>query len=228
MKKDTIYYNKLWQEKKIEPNRLYMQERVLKTFKTLFSKILKSEFSGKVLDVGSGDGSFVQICKQNGIEANGIDICNGIDFEKDTLPFKESEFDIAVMYSVLEHLQSPGNILLEIHKVLKYRGKLIIITANFEIGNLFLYSGDFFNDPTHVHPYNRKSIKTLMKMYNFEERFLGLWTVCKSHMIWRLPETLQFYYGALLPFLGTTRYVPNFLKGKSKSMLCVFENNKGV
>lgn len=223
MKQDVIYYNKLWLEKKKEPDRLYMQERVLKTFNVLFSKILKSDFSGKLLDVGSGDGTFVQVCKQYGIEAKGIDVCDGIDFEKDKLSFEDNEFDIVVMYSVLEHLQSPGNILLEIHRILKNTGKLVIITTNFELDNLFLCGRDFFNDPTHIHPYNRKSIRTLMKMYNFKEKFIGLWTACKSYMIWKLSETLQFYYGVLLPFKGTTKYVPRFLTGRSKSMLCVFE-----
>ena len=117
--KDIVYYNKFWQKKRLEPNRLYMQERVLKTFKTLFSEILKSDFSGKVLDVGSGDGSFVEICKQNGIKAKGIDICDGVNFEKDKLPFKDNEFDIVIMYSVLEHLQNPSNVLLETHRAVR-------------------------------------------------------------------------------------------------------------
>lgn len=223
MEKDIMHYNELWQKKKLEPDRLYMQERVLKTLKTLFSKTLKSEFSGKVLDVGSGDGSLVQVCNQNGIDAQGIDIPQGINFEKDKLPFGDNEFKIAIMYSVLEHLERPGNILLEVYRVLKNGGKLIIITTNFELENLLLCGRDFYNDPTHIHPYNRKSIRTLMRMYKFKEAFLGLWTVCKSHRIWNLPETVQFYYGALLPFRGTTKHVPGFLKGKSKTMLCIFE-----
>jgi hypothetical protein len=99
----------------------------------------------------------------------------------------------------------------------------LIITSNFEFGSFFLCDRDFFIDPTHIRPYNRRSIRLLMKMYNFKERFLGLWTVCKSPLVWRMPEALQFYYGAFLPFAGATRYAPVFLKGRSRSMLCVFE-----
>lgn len=223
MDKDIIYYNKLWQIKKIEPNRLHTQEKVFKTLKVLFSKILKSEFSGKILDVGSGDNALVQVCLKHGIEAKGIDICNGVNFESDKLPFKDNEFDIVIMYSVIEHLQRPVNILLEVHRVLKPGGKVVIITSNFQLENLFLCAKDFFNDPTHIRPYNRKSIRMLMQIYNFREKFVGLWTVCKSSMVWKLPETFQFYYGALLLFRGTISYVPQFLKGKSRSMLCVFE-----
>lgn len=223
MSKNIVNYNLLWQKKRQEVDRLYMQERVLKTLKSLFSNLLASDFKGKVLDIGSGDGSFVEVCKQNGIEAVGVDISDGIDFEKDRAAFKDNDFDFAVMYSVLEHLRDPSNILSETYRILKPHGKLIIITSNFELGSLFLCDRDFFIDPTHVHPYNRKSIRLLMKMYNFKERFVGLWTVCKSPLIWKMPETLQFYYGAFLPFRGTARYAPIFLKGKSRSMLCVFE-----
>lgn len=226
---DTIHYNKLWQERRFRPDRLYMQERVLKTFKVLFQKILKSDFSGKVLDVGCGDGSFVRVCTEHGIEAVGIDIGDGINFEKDKLPFKDNEFDIAIMYSVIEHLQSPSNILLELYRILKKNGKLIIIVTNFELERPFICGKEFFSDPAHIHPYNRKSIRILMKIYNFKEKFMGLWTVCKSHVIWKLPETLQFYYGALLPFRGKTRripkLIPGFLRGKSRSLLGVFEKS---
>jgi len=223
MGKDTIYYNKLWLEKQKEPDRQYMQGRVLRTFKALFSKVLNSEFSGRVLDVGSGDGSFVNVCTQNGIDAKGVDICHGIDLERDKLPFGDGEFDMVTMYSVIEHLNTPANVLLEIHRVLKNNGKLIMVTSNFELENPILCEKGFFNDPNHVHPYNRKSIRMLMKMYDFKEEFIGLWTVCKSHMIWKLPEIIQFYFGAFLPFQGRARHVPGFLKGRSKSMLCIFE-----
>lgn len=223
MKSETIQYNKLWQNKKTEPDRVYMQTRVLKTFKTLFSKLMNCEFSGKVLDLGAGDKSFVGVCRDSGIEAKGVDICDGVDFETDRLPFKDVEFDIVVMYSVIEHLRHPGNVLTEIRRVLKPAGKLLIVTTNFELHNAFLCGKEFFDDPTHTHPYNRKSIRMLMNMYEFKERFMGLWTVCKSYRIWKLPEQVQFYYGALLPFKGTRRYAPGFLRGRSKSLLCVFE-----
>lgn len=227
MNKDAFFYNKLWQEKRLDPDRLYMQGRVLKTLKTLFSEILKTEFPRKILDVGAGDGAFVEVClRQNGIEAVAIDICDGVDFEKDRLPFNDHEFDGAVMYSVIEHLLNPGHLLLELRRILKPGGLLVIITPNFQLDNLLVCSRDFFNDPTHIHPYNPTSIRMVMKIYDFKERFIGLWTVCKSPTIWRLPEKAQFYLGTLLPFTGKTKHVPHFLKGKSKSILCVFENNK--
>ncbi len=223
MDKNIFHYHMQWQNKSMESDRLYMQERVFKTLQSLFLKILNSEFKGRILDVGFGDGSFIQICAKHGLRAQGVDICHGINFETDRLPYEDSTFDIAIMYSVIEHLYSPCNILTEIRRVLRPKGKLIIITTNFELDNFLLCGRDFFDDPTHIHPYNRKSLRMLLKMYDFKERFLGLWVICKSHKIWKLPETLQFYYGAFLPFKGTAKYAPGFLKGRSRGILSVFE-----
>lgn len=203
-----------------------MQERAFSTIKKLVENILNDKFEGKILDIGSGDGVFVEVCKSRGLEARGIDICHGVDFEKDKLPFENKTFDFISMYSVIEHLHHPSNILLEAHRVLNDDGKLVLITTNFQLDNPLLCGRDFFNDPTHVHPYNRQSIRKLMKMYNFSETFIGLWTVGKSTLVWKLPEGMQFLLGALLPFSGRTKFAPGFLKGKSKSMICVFKKQK--
>lgn len=221
-------YHRYWCGQKKLVDQRYLQTRVLRTLRNLFEFILKKEFGKKILDLGCGDGSFVRVCNENNITARGIDISDGINFECDKLPYEDDSFDIVLLYSIIEHIENPDNILCEIKRVLRKNGFVIIITHNFELSNWLLCGRDFYNDPTHRRPYNRVSIKKLMTMYEFSKCFLGLWTVCKSPFIWRLPEKLQFYYGAVLPFPGLAKFVPPFLKGRSKSMLCVFENGKNV
>lgn len=223
MSTNILHYNKWWMKKKTQPDRLYMQQRALNTLQRFFCKILKREFGQRVLDLGSGDHTFVDVCVKNGIDAHGIDICHGVDFETDRLPFSDGFFDVVLMYAVIEHIQSPANILLEAKRVLRDKGALVVITPNFDLQHWWLCSRDFFNDPTHARPYNRFSIKTLMHMYDFNQLFVGLWTVGKSAVFWRLPETLAFYCGSLIPFTGKAKYIPQFLKGKSRSMLAVSE-----
>jgi len=229
MKKNTITqnYNKDWQKKILDEERMNSQQRVFDTFSNLFNDILGIEFKGKILDLGCGDGALVNLLNtKKNIEAKGIDINQGINFESDSLPFKNKEFDIIIMYSVIEHLYDPGNILVEISKILKNNGHIIIITSNFDLSHLRICDRGFYNDPTHVHPYNPISIQHLMRLYNFEKSFIGLWTVKKSSKLWKLPMKLQFYVGSLLPFRGDKKLVPSFLKGKSKTMICVFKNVK--
>tara|TARA_B100000315_G_scaffold257499_1_gene306570 strand:- start:1735 stop:2424 length:690 start_codon:yes stop_codon:yes gene_type:complete len=229
MKKDLLIkkYNEDWRKKFNEKGRLQLQQRALYAFKNLFNNILHEPFEGNIVDVGCGDGALVEVFNQEDkINAKGIDINGGVNFETDPLPYKDNEFDIAIMYSVIEHIYGPDNILSELKRVLRNGGLIVFVSPNLSLSNLIICDRGFFNDPTHVHPYNPVSIQHLMKLYNYSERFIGLWTVRKSAFIWKLPMQLQFYIGALLPFRGTVSLVPSFLKGKSRTMLCVFENVK--
>jgi len=223
----TEAYNADWQKKALEDGRLKSQERVYCALSMLFNEVLRVPLKGKVLDLGCGDGSLVKILnRKDGIIAAGIDIKDGVNFETDVLPYGENEFDIAIMYAVIEHLNNPSNILAELRRVTKKNGKIIVITSNFDLSHPMVCDKAFFDDPTHVHSYNPMSIQHLMRLYNFKKKFIGLWTVPKSSFIWKLPMQWQFYIGALLPFRGSAKYAPSFLKGKSKIMLCVFGNDK--
>lgn len=218
-------YHSDWRKKIHEKNRLESQKRVYITFKRLFEQILSRRFQGNIIDVGSGDDSLVTILNQQPkIKAVGIDIDRGVNFETDRLPFKTGRFDIAVMNSVIEHLYDPGNLLTEIRRILKENGCLIIITPNFDLSHFAYCDLDFYDDPTHVHPYFHKSLNHLMRIHNYKQLFLGVWTVNKPSWLWKLPMKLQFYIGGLLPFYGNHRRAPSFLKGKSRAILAVFEN----
>jgi ubiquinone/menaquinone biosynthesis C-methylase UbiE len=223
----TTAYNDDWQKKLKEKGRLALQERVYMALHRLFRDILHEPFKGDVLDVGAGDGSIVKVFNRHpGMKAKGVDISDGVNFETDKLPFKNNSFDIAIMYAVIEHLHDAGNILGEIRRVLRKKGKIIIITSNVDLSHLLICDRQFYNDPTHVHPYTPTSIEHLLRLYHFRKRFIGVWTIPKYSLLWKMPSLLQFYIGALLPFRGNVKYAPFFLKGKSKSMLCVFENGK--
>lgn len=92
---------------------------------------------GKVLDLGSGDGLFLSLLKQKGIEGEGLDIseegvaktrAKGLsaslfDFN-DPIPFGDATFDTLVMLDVLEHLYAPETLLKEAARVSK---KYIIV-----------------------------------------------------------------------------------------------------
>jgi len=210
-----------WVEQKTSQEQDYLKDRVFLTIEQLFKDILKKDFKGRVLDLGCGDGSFTRVCQKRGINAVGIDIKDGVNFEFDVLPYSENSFDVVFMYALIEHLHDPSNILREIKRVLTAKGVVVVITPNLK------YAGNsFYDDPTHVRPYTAISLNRLMNIYKFNKLFSGLWIVKRSSLIWKLPENLQFIYGSFLPFSGLKKYVPNFLRGRSKTMLCCFENIK--
>jgi SAM-dependent methyltransferase len=103
---------------------------------------------GRVLDVGSGHGSFLNLARRHGWAVHGIDVSRyaaeqvqqryGIDVRVGTLEhaaFPVEHFDLIHMSHVLEHLPDPGGTLAEVRRVLKRGGFLAIEVPN-ELENL--------------------------------------------------------------------------------------------
>lgn len=98
--------------------------------------------SGKVLDIGCGDGLLLGELKKRGIESKGIDfseiaikkcIAKGLDAEKFDISvgkfsYIDNEFNYCIISDVLEHLFSPAIVLSEGKRISQH---LIISVPNF-------------------------------------------------------------------------------------------------
>jgi ubiquinone/menaquinone biosynthesis C-methylase UbiE len=123
--------------------------RVYKPRDAKFKKILdglKMRGGEQVLDVGCGDGVLLErIVKTYGVCGTGVDISplsikraransnRTIKFliaKATNLPFSDMVFDIVLGFDVLEHIKDQGEVLSEIVRVLKPKGKLLIYTLN--------------------------------------------------------------------------------------------------
>lgn len=120
------------------------------------------ETGAKLLDAGCGLGYFTEAFRELGIDAVGLD--REIDFERDEFPFKEGILDVVFTKSVIEHLGKPDNFIKEIRRVLKPNGRIIIMTPDWQSQMRI-----FYNDYTHVHPYDKDSLGDLLKIYDFKE-----------------------------------------------------------
>jgi 2-polyprenyl-3-methyl-5-hydroxy-6-metoxy-1,4-benzoquinol methylase len=112
-----------------------------KTFKKCLNIIQRhwNKKPGKILDVGTANGSFLKVAKDagwdvEGCEPNkwmvewckknyGIEIVNGTIFDG---KFKDGQFDIVTLWDVLEHTPNPVDALKECLRVLKHDGLLVI------------------------------------------------------------------------------------------------------
>lgn len=132
--------------------------------------------TGRILDIGSGRGDFLDAFSQLGFDVSGVDIsplsaatagacpvrtCN---FECEQLPFSEDEFDFVFSKSVIEHLHSPHNLVSGAFRVLKPGGVAVIMTPSWA----HTYWGPFYIDHTHVTPYTIPSLTDVLQIARFE------------------------------------------------------------
>jgi len=225
----TAYKKGFLKEKKYVPEKqAYLKGRVFDTYNNLLiHRGLKGLTKGiKLLDLGSADLSFVNVCKDKGLDASGLDIHDNVNFESDSFPIDSQTIDVVTATSVIEHLYSSSNFMSEIWRVLKPGCAVILVCPNWR----YSYK-NYFNDPTHVHPYTEVSLLRLFKNFNFEDEYIVPWLVKKPEWMWDLPKAF-FIAKWIIPFRGDApKWIPSIFKGSSSSILAMaitpnLENNK--
>ena len=197
-------------------DQIYLKKRIFLTFQSLIKTFYNIEIKSfnKILDLGAGDKNFTKVVKENGIDCIGLDI-NDVDLENQKINYENEHFDLVSGISLIEHIFNPTNFLRESLRVLKKNGFLILITPDWKYN-----VEDFYNDPTHIRPYTKKSLKFLLKSFGFNEIVIVPWLVCKPACLWKIP--FSFFLARNLPFThNQNKLIPEFLKGKSKTLLVV-------
>lgn len=124
-------------------------------------------FSGcsTILDVGCGTGWFCKVLKESypNSEILGIDINDGRKFKDfdfhiadiTKIPFKNEKFDGVACKAVLEHIPNSLSAIKEMNRILKKNGKIFISVPDSKDKN-------FWDDYTHIRPFTKKSLSTLL------------------------------------------------------------------
>lgn len=157
---------------------------------SLIKSKLKIE-KGRFLDMGCGEGYVLNEAKKHGFEAYGIDIANNLAIKTDIIfyeksifeaNFPENYFSVIYMDSVLEHIESPLQILNELNRILKPGGVILVIVPNedSQMNDIIklIYTLRFkstmyskikpFIPPYHINGFNRSSLKKTLETSNFK------------------------------------------------------------
>ena len=197
-------------------NRVAAAKKEIITIKFILKEFFKFNLiqGMKVLDLGSGDQFLKNEFENMGIIYRDYDI-HDINFETDKFKDKDNEFDLIVCLAVLEHIQNPDLFLNECKRVLKINSYFYLSTPNWK------YSKDiFWDDPTHVKPYSETSLKKILTLKGFRNIKIFPNLRCKSKY-WYEGKFKFFKAYYLLPFTGNAKFVPDFLKGKSKGLFAI-------
>lgn len=145
----------------------------------LHKKLLK-HLKGITLDVGAGLGDFIRQCPDGyAVDPDPLNVQEmlnkGIKAKQllnDKIDFKNFFFDSIILDNVLEHITNPDNLLLEIKRVLKPNGTLLIGVPGLK---------GFLKSEDHRVFYDENLLKKLLnKDYNFYKSF---YTPFKSEIL---------------------------------------------
>lgn len=145
-----------------------------------FLKRFKS--NGNLLDVGSGDGLFLNSIKDKGWKIHGVEPSKSAsDFAKDKLRLeiynndliganlKENNFNVITMWEVLEHIPNLNENLKEVYKLLKQNGIFVASVPNFNSLQRVIF-GKFWcgiDAPRHLYQFTPDTLKKLLLNNNF-------------------------------------------------------------
>lgn len=185
---DTAEVNKYRHQVYDEP----YSDTIGKAKKDIYVSTLKKlgSLRGKILDVGCANGYFLTLAREQGWDPYGIEISEfllrkarenlgekhifGVPLKNARFP--SDFFDVITLWDVLDHLMDPLAELMEIRRILKKKGVLIIRVRNmsFHIFMNRLFQKKKFRTfkkltVFHLYGFNNKNIKILLEKANFSK-----------------------------------------------------------
>ncbi len=149
-------YHGWWKGKKWHPFSVIIKIFQKKRFQCINQHITDGI---RLIDIGCGDGTFIEYSESRGFEVSGIENADlfpqagehliDVDLKRETgdseLGRKGVRADIVTLWHALEHMSDPLLILRQAHRALKPSGLLIISSPNFESIQSALCSGKWFH-----------------------------------------------------------------------------------
>ncbi len=125
--------------------------------------------NAKYLDIGCGDGSFLKLVKQMGMEPHGVDpflkkSVQELKIKNVSLhdaKYPNEFFDFITLNNVLEHMPNPLKILIECERILKKEGKILVNVPNSTSLNYHLFSSNWvsLDAPRHLYIFSNKTLE---------------------------------------------------------------------
>ncbi|HET8886319.1 MAG TPA: class I SAM-dependent methyltransferase [Salinimicrobium sp.] len=132
---------------------------------------------GHLLDIGAGTGDFLLAAKKRGWKVKGVEPNNeakllakkkGIEFFPDSKCFPDHSFDVITLWHVLEHVPNLEDQIIELKRLLKSNGLLIIAVPNFKSYDAEHYKQFWaaYDVPRHFWHFSETSIRRIFSEYD--------------------------------------------------------------
>ncbi len=133
--------------------------------------------TGSLLDIGAGTGDFLIAAKNKGWDAKGVEPSDqakklakqkGVDLITKTSELQSKSVDVITMWHVLEHVPDIMNQLIELKRLVKENGYIIIAVPNYKSYDASYYKSFWaaYDVPRHLWHFSKKSIESLFKEHD--------------------------------------------------------------
>ena len=183
----------------------------LKLASHLKDNFLEPEYKN-LLDIGCGRGDQLKAFAEIGYQVSGCDYDEAskefclphevqiLDIENDRINKPDNSTDVVFSKSVIEHLNDPEKLLEETLRVLRPKGRAVIMCPSW----IHMGWGPFYQDHTHVTPFTLPSLRDIMiktgftnvKVYHFRQ-LPFIWKYPYSENIFRLIAKLPIPYSPM-------------------------------
>ena len=127
---------------------------------------------GKLLDIGAGTGDFLVVAKNDGWQTIGIEpslkaktiaINKGVNLADNISDLESNSFDVITMWHVLEHVPNLDEYIIELKRLLKPSGTIIIAVPNFKSFDANFYGRHWaaYDVPRHIWHFSKTTIDKL-------------------------------------------------------------------
>jgi 2-polyprenyl-3-methyl-5-hydroxy-6-metoxy-1,4-benzoquinol methylase len=186
--------------------------------------------TGKLLDIGTGTGAFLNVMKNNGWNVKGTEpdedarrsakTLYGLDIEEPSEidNIQDASFDAITLWHVLEHVHHLHDYLEHLKRILKPQGKLFIAVPNYQSRDSGIYRSYWaaYDVPRHLYHFAPKSIEVLMKKH-------GLKIETKK------PMWFDSFYISMLSSKyknGKTSYITAFINGVRSNVAALLNKER--
>jgi 2-polyprenyl-3-methyl-5-hydroxy-6-metoxy-1,4-benzoquinol methylase len=189
--------------------------------------------SGRILDVGCSDSSFLLALDSQRWDRVGIEYIGGVvEVVRSFFPelevrqgdvfsesLKEKDFDAVTFWHVLEHLFHPDEVLNRAYRLLKPGGRLVVSVPRFDSYQARVFKEHWFafDVPRHLHHFSQAALTILMQNAGFtvDEYVFFSKTSTRHHLKHSLLHWSRTTFGSSLPYylLKPPLMVVPFLEG---------------
>jgi 2-polyprenyl-3-methyl-5-hydroxy-6-metoxy-1,4-benzoquinol methylase len=209
--------------------RLYQLARKV-NLSSKYSIIGKHAHKGRLLDIGSGTGHFLNYFQKKQWPVQGIEPNEEaarfarenfglkIDSEQNISKIPDHSFDVITMWHVLEHVHDLNQRMLDLQRLIKPKGLLVLALPNPESYDSKYYVKYWaaYDLPRHLYHFRKSDVEKLAKKYNFRiEKIYPMRldafyvSLLSEKYIGKKQGTLRAIYTAFLSNLKNTAQNPN-------------------